>query len=81
MDARLAFPVLRPVNKPKVIDDSACFTALGLLKLTLDKTDPLPRKKEKKVRKKKENRFSPWFKGVVQGVLDYVDDDEDVSLN
>lgn len=81
MDARLAFPVVRPVNKPKDFGDSDNLTALGLLKLALEKTDPAPKKKVKKEKKKKENRFSPWLKGVVQGVLDYVDDDDDVALN
>lgn len=82
MDARLAYPVIRPVNKPKDFGDSGYLTALGLLKLALEKMDPAPKaKKKKKVKKKKENKFSPWLKGVVQGVLDYVDDDEDVALN
>jgi cell division protein FtsA len=38
------------------------------------------KEKKKKVRKKKEGVFSPWLKGVVQGVLDYVDDDEDTIM-
>ncbi|SHF26880.1 cell division protein FtsA [Mariniphaga anaerophila] len=80
MDARIAFPVITPVNKPKNFGDSGYLTALGLLKLALEKTDPAPKKKVKKEKKKKESRFSPWLKGVVQGVLDYVDDDEDVAL-
>ncbi len=81
MDARLAFPVVRPANKPKEFGDSEYLTALGLLKIALEKADPAPKKKVKKEKKKRENRFSPWLKGVVQGVLDYVDDDEDVALN
>ncbi len=81
MDARLAFPVLRPAGVNKDFAYSDYFTALGLLKLSLEKTDSVPRVKKKKVKKKKEGGFSPWLKGVVQGVLDYVDDDEDVALN
>jgi cell division protein FtsA len=81
MDARLAFPVIRPVQKTPGLNDFGYLTALGLLKLALDKVDPAPKKKEKKPRKKRESRFSPWLKGVVQGVLDYVDDDDDVALN
>lgn len=81
MDARLAFPVISPANKPKDFDASGFLTALGLLQLALDKADPVAVKRPKPDKKKRENRFSPWFKGVVQGVLDYVDDDEDVALN
>jgi cell division protein FtsA len=81
MDARLAFPVIRPVHKTPGLNDFGYLTALGLLKLALDKVDPAPKKKEKKPKKKRESRFSPWLKGVVQGVLDYVDDDDDVALN
>lgn len=81
MDARIAFPVIKPVNKPKDFGDSGYLTALGLLKIALDRTDPVPKKKVKMEKKKKESRFSPWLKGVVQGVLNYVDDDDDVALN
>jgi cell division protein FtsA len=81
MDARLAYPVLNPVNLPKDFESKDYLTALGLLKLTLDNAEPVPKKQKKKVKKKRENRFSPWIKGVVQGVLDYVDDDEDVAFN
>lgn len=81
MDARLAFPVIRPVNKPKDFVDLDSLTALGLLKIALEKQDPAPKPKPKKEKKKKENRITPWLKGVVQGVIDYMDDDEDVALN
>jgi cell division protein FtsA len=81
MDARLAYPVIRPANRSKDFDASGYLTALGLLKLTLDNADPVVREKPKRVKRKRESRFSPWLKGVVQGVLDYVDDDEDVALN
>jgi cell division protein FtsA len=80
MDARLAYPVFHPSVKPKNFRDTDYLTALGLLKLSLEKLDSAPKKKIAKVKKKKENRFSPWLKGVVQGVLDYVDDDEDVAF-
>lgn len=81
MDARLAYPVISPVNKPKEFDSAGYLTALGLLKMTLDNVDPVVRKKPKKEKKKRESRISPWLKNVVQGVLDYVDDDEDVPFN
>jgi cell division protein FtsA len=81
MDARLAFPVIRPANKTIDFADADYLTALGLLKLTLDKADPATKQKPKKAKKKKENRITPWIKGVVQGVIDYMDDDEDVAFN
>jgi cell division protein FtsA len=81
MDARLAFPVIRPANKPKDFVDSDYLTAIGLLKMALEKADPAPKQKPKKDKKKKENRITPWLKGVVQGVIDYMDDDEDVAFN
>lgn len=77
-DARKAFPVIYPVNKQMDFKKQEYFTALGLLKLALDKTGTPAKPKKKK--KKKEGGFSPWLKNVVQGVLDYVDDDEDVEL-
>ena len=80
MDARIAFPVIRPANKTKDFADSEYITALGLLKLALDRADPAPKPKPKKEKKKKENRITPWLKGVVQGVIDYMDDDEDVAF-
>ncbi len=82
MDARLAFPVFKPANKVEGLDDQAYLTALGLMQQTLEKSEPAPvRKIKKESKKKRESRFSPWLKGVVQGVLDYVDDDSDVALN
>lgn len=80
MDTRLAHPVFKPVNLPKDIKITDFLTALGLLRLSLENVEPELRKVEKKKKKKKENRFSPWLKNVVQGVLDYVDDDDDVAL-
>ncbi|MDD4755400.1 MAG: cell division protein FtsA [Prolixibacteraceae bacterium] len=81
MDARLAFPVIRPAGVDKDFSFSDFYTALGLLKMSLEEKDPVPKEKRKRVKKKKEGGFSPWLKNVVQGVLDYVDDDEDVALN
>jgi cell division protein FtsA len=80
MDTRLAHPVFKPVNLPKDFESTSYLTALGLLKLSLENSDSAPKAKEIKKKKKKEGGFSPWFKNVVQGVLDYVDDDEDVAL-
>ncbi len=81
MDTRKAFPVIHPVNKRKEFQTHEYLTALGLLRMTLAGT-PAPEKekakeKRRKAKKKKENNgVSPWIK-VVQGVLDYIDDDND----
>jgi cell division protein FtsA len=78
LDARIAFPVFKPVNQPKDFENKDYLTALGLLKLTLQNEEPESVSQGRKDKKKKENKIGPWFKGVVQGVLDYMDDDEDV---
>ncbi len=80
MDARLGHPAFKPVNMPKDFESTSYLTALGLLVLTLENTQATPKTSKKKKKKKKEGGFSPWFKNVVQGVLDYVDDDEDVAF-
>ncbi|HKI89402.1 MAG TPA: cell division protein FtsA [Draconibacterium sp.] len=77
-DARIAFPVIFPPNKHEEFKGQEYFTALGLLKLAL-KNDGVPARPVKK-KKKKEGGISPWIKNVVQGVLDYVDDDEDIEM-
>lgn len=82
MDARLAFSVVHPSTKIEGLEHPDFHTVLGLLQMALEKVDPLPKEKKKKPKKKKKDGgFSPWIKNVVQGVLDYVDDDEDVALN
>jgi len=82
MDARLAFSVVRPSAKIEGLTHPDFHTVLGLLQMALEKVDPLPKEKKRKPKKKKKERgISPWLKNVVQGVLDYVDDDEDVALN
>lgn len=80
MDTRLAHPVFKPMHLPKDMELSEYLVALGLLKISLEKADPATTPSRKARKKKKENRFSPWIKNVVQGVLDYVDDDDDVAL-
>jgi cell division protein FtsA len=78
LDARIAFPAFKPAKQPKNFESKDYLTAFGLLKLILQKEEPEVVSSRKKARKKKENKIGPWFKGVVQGVLDYMDDDEDV---
>jgi len=82
MDARLAFSVAHPSTKIEGLEHPDFHTVLGLLQMALEKVDPLPKEKKKKPKKKKkEGGISPWLKNVVQGVLDYVDDDDDVAMN
>jgi cell division protein FtsA len=82
MDTRLAFSVVRASSKAEILENPDFYTTLGLMKIALEKVDPLPKeKKQKPKKKKKDSGFSPWIKNVVQGVLDYVDDDDDVALN
>lgn len=81
MDARMAHPVIKPLNLPKDFESSSYLTALGLLILSLENAEAVPKVPKKKKKQKKEGGFSPWLKNVVQGVLDYVDDDEDASFN
>ncbi len=74
MDARKAFPVVHPVNRKKEFQNQDLLTALGLLKLKLDKSVPRPKaRKIKEKRKKEGSGFSNWL----QGVLDYIDDGND----
>jgi len=77
-DARKAFPIVYPVNSQDDLKKQDYFTAIGLLKIALDKKGAPAKPKKKK--KKKDNRISPWFQNVVQGVLDYMDDDEDTEM-
>jgi len=77
MDARIAFPVFRPAGDIKNLSYPDYFTALGLLRLGLAKMQPSPKERKKKVKKKKDRSSSPWWKDVVQVVIDYVDDDKD----
>ena len=77
-DARKAFPIVYPINNQNVVKKQDYFTAIGLLKMALDKKSTHVKPKRKK--KKKENKISPWFHSVVQGVLDYMDDDEGTEL-
>ncbi|MBT3385353.1 MAG: cell division protein FtsA [Prolixibacteraceae bacterium] len=78
MDARIAFSVIQTENKIEEIKSQEYFTALGLLKLTLNKKGVSKKGKKKRER----SGFSNLVKEVVQGVLDYVDEDnEDSAMN
>lgn len=82
MDTRMAFSVVRYSSKMEDLAHPDFYTALGMMKMALDKVNPQPEEKKKRPKKKKkEGGLSPWLKNVVQGVIDYVDDDDDVALN
>ncbi|MEN8116659.1 MAG: cell division protein FtsA [Bacteroidota bacterium] len=83
MDVRMAHPVILPVNKKEEIQNPDYLTALGIMKLVLESSENTEKVPSKKPKKKKEGGgISPWFNKVVQGVLDYVDDDnDDIALN
>lgn len=86
MDARKAFPVILPVNRKKEFQDQELLNALGMLKLSMKKgnttvNEKRKEKKEKKVRERENGGF-PYFRKIVQGVLDYIDDDsDDLTMN
>ena len=82
MDARKGNLVFRLSEKNKEFIHPDNYTVLGLLKMVVEKTDAPVSGKPKKVKRKKESgRFSPLFQKVVQGVLNYIDDeDEDIPM-
>jgi cell division protein FtsA len=84
MDVRKANLLIQINQKKKEISSSENYTALGLLKLILDKTatpTPVVKKVKKEKKKREGGGLSPWINKVVQGVLDMVDDDnEDVAM-
>lgn len=83
MDARNAVSVINPLYKNKDLQNSDNLTALGLLNLILNKTEiPVIERTPKAKKKRESSGLSPWLTKVVQGVLNYVDDDnEDIALN
>lgn len=84
MDARKANCLVHFQQKQNEILKPENLTALGLLSLMTSKsTETVVEKPRKEKNKKKTGGgLSPWFNKVVQGVLNYVDDDnEDLALN
>ena len=82
MDARKGNLVIHLNEKKKEVVLSENYTALGLLRMIVEKTDITIREKPKKEKKKRESSgFSPLFQKVVQGVLNYIDDEnEDIPM-
>lgn len=83
MDARIGNFVLHLNEMNKEIIQPDNYTVLGLLNMITEKTDAVISKKPKKDKKKREGGgLSPLFQKVVQGVLNYIDDDnEDIPMN
>lgn len=80
MDVRKADLAIRLSEKNPDWDHPDNYTALGLLKMMLEKQSQAV-KVSKKVSAKKKGLFAPWISKVVQGVLEIVDDDnEDLDL-
>lgn len=83
MDARMGNLAFNPKCSKNQLQNIENLAAFGLLNLVVNKSEIPVKETRKRTRKKKDNGgLSPWFNKVVQGVLDYVDDDnEDVALN
>jgi cell division protein FtsA len=83
MDVRMAHAVINPVNRKEETQQSEIFVALGMLKLLFSNTSGSSVPERPGSRKRRERGgISPWINKVVQGVLDYVDDEnDDLALN
>ncbi|MCK3685879.1 cell division protein FtsA [Maribellus sp. YY47] len=82
MDARNAHAVIHPVNRKEEFKNPELFTALGALKLVLSSSGNISERTQVRSSKKKERRFAPLFKDVVQGALNLFDTDgSDAELN
>jgi len=81
MDARLAHPVILPVNQKEELQNTEYLTALGALKLVLSSGENAGNTHGRSA-KRKERRFAPLIKDVVQGALNLFDTDHsDAELN
>ena len=81
MDARLAHPVILPVNRKEELQNIDYLTALGALKLVLSSYENAGNTHGRSA-KRKERRFAPLIKDVVQGALNLFDTDHsDAELN
>jgi cell division protein FtsA len=82
MDARNGNLVIHLHDKKKEFVNPENFTALGLLKMVVENTDAvIQNNTKKKVKRKRENGGFPLFQKVVQGVLNYIDDEnEDIPM-
>ncbi|MFV0592577.1 MAG: cell division protein FtsA [Draconibacterium sp.] len=82
MDARNAHAVIHPVNRREEFKNPELFTVLGALKLVLGSAGSISERTQVRSSKRKERRFAPRFKDVVQGALNLFDPDgSDAELN
>lgn len=82
MDARLANLAFNPICDKAVRNDSAFFTALGLLNLEVNKSEIPIKKDRSKNRTKKEKTSFSIIDKVVQGALGlFEDDNDDLAMN
>lgn len=81
LDARKAHPVILPVTRKEELQDPQYLTALGAMKLVLTSGENAGNTHGRSP-KRKERRFAPLIKDVVQGALNLFDTDHsDVELN
>ncbi len=81
LDARKAHPVILPVTRKEELQDPQYLTALGAMKLVLSSGESAGNTHGRSP-KRKERRFAPLIKDVVQGALNLFDTDHsDVELN
>jgi cell division protein FtsA len=82
-DARVANLAFNPIIDKNIVHDSAYFTALGLLNLVVNKAAIPAKETRKRLKKRQEGRgFIPLFGKVVQGALDFFEDDnDDLAMN
>ena len=81
LDARIAHPVILPVTRKEELKKDKYLTALGAMKLVLS-SDKENVNTQGRSNKRKERRFAPLIKDVVQGALNLFDTDHsDIELN
>jgi len=81
LDARKAHPVILPVTRKEELQDPEYLTALGAMKMVLS-SDENAGNTHGRSTKRKDRRFAPLIKDVVQGALNLFDtDNSDVELN
>lgn len=81
LDARIAHPVILTVTRKEELKKEKYFTALGAMKIVLSSGDK-NLYSHGRSNKRKERRFAPLIKDVVQGALNLFDTDHsDIELN
>lgn len=82
MDTRKAHAAIHPVNRKEDFKDTDFLTVLGAMKIVLSSNNQPIENIYGRSMKKRERRFAPLIKNVVQGALDLFDtDNSDLELN